>query len=90
MKAGDVVIIRQGIGTKTLWEGETGLIVRQVLNEEFIAVPEDGPFEKEHYTDTVKGVWYEVLIDGQLKKMREDYVEPLVTRCPPDMKGIEQ
>ena len=61
MKPGDIAIIVNGEGTKSLWEGEAALIVRRVCRG-------DGP-------EATIGVWYEVLIDGKLKKMRNDYLE---------------
>jgi len=84
MRTGDIVVVRQGKGTKTLWEGEAALIVRQVPNEEFVAQP-----RTPSRASAVKGVWYEVLVNGSLKKMRSDYLEPLIVRCPQDLKGIE-
>ena len=65
MEPGDIVRIVQGRGTHTLWEGETALIVKQVSRE---WVTEKTIEE----TD-----WYEVLVNGKLKKMRSDYLEEM-------------
>ena len=87
MRVGDIVVIVQGKGTQTLWAGETALIMRRVKNEEFVAPTNTPPDSR--FAQVVKGVWYEVLVNGALKQMRSDYLEPLITRCPQDLKGIE-
>ena len=66
MEPGDIAKVVQGKGTKTLWEGESALIVRQVPRE-WIA----------ETSDCKETDWYEVLIDGKLKKMRSDYLEEM-------------